>query len=792
MKFSKNWLTEILKFDIDTAKLAEQLTMLGLEVAAVKPAAPHFTGVVIGEVIETKPHPNADKLTLCKVDVGSNELLEIVCGASNVRPKLKVATALIDAVLPDNFKIKKAKLRGVESSGMLCSATELGLPQTGPGILELPSDAPVGVDIREYLLLNDEIIEIELTANRGDCLSVYGIAREVSAVNGRQFISPAAPKFELSSDVFPVEIQAEDRCPYYAGRIIRGINNQLVTPVWMQERLKRSDLRPINFIVDVTNYVMLELGQPLHAFDLSKLDKQIVVRRARVGESLELLDGKKVDLDQETLVIADNNKVLALAGIMGGNATGVLGDTQDIFLESAFFAPEKVALARRKFNLQTDSSYRFERGVDYNLQLRALDRATELILELSKNSRPGPIVEVKSSQYFPKPVKIGLNLNKISDILGVTFDTQAIHQVLQFLNISLEQGACGYVATIPSYRFDLKIEEDLAEEVARVCGYHLIPEKPIIAELKDNSNSASKFERKRLYFLMEDLGYREVINYSFVDDKLQQLVSGGRPCLSLVNPISADMSVMRSTLWPGLIKTLQHNLKRQKERARFFEIGLRFLPEGGGLKQELSLAGLVYGDLCQKQWGIKQKNGTDFFDLKNDLNSILQLFAPGMIEYKPCLHSALHPKRSAEIKFGNVSLGVLGEIHPFVRQELEINNEFLLFKINLNNLINKLGVEFKEFSFFPKAERDISIVVDKEITWDQIRQKIVDISQELLQNIYLFDVYYSENIGLDKRSMAIRLVFQSAQRTLVDSEIDSLVNNIIFGLEQTFHANLRG
>ncbi|MBU0744339.1 MAG: phenylalanine--tRNA ligase subunit beta [Gammaproteobacteria bacterium] len=792
MKFNKLWLKEIIDIDIDTVKLAEQLTMAGLEVDSIEPVAPNFYGVVVGEVLEVTPHPNADKLTVCKVNIGATENLDIVCGALNVREKIKVPVAVVGAELPNDFKIKKAKLRGVDSFGMLCSAVELGLAENSDGLLELPSDALVGVDIRKYLKLDDELVEIELTANRGDCLSILGIAREVAAINHIHLAPIKSQSFQVNnSDVFPITITADDGCPHYCGRIIRGVNNNLDTPIWIKEKLRRLGESSISFVVDITNYVMLELGQPLHAFDLSKLDGGIDVRYARKGEKLELLDGTNIELDDASLVIADKNKPVALAGVMGGNNSGMDKETQDIFLESAFFVPKKVTIQSRRFNIHTDSSYRYERGVDYNLQLKALEYATALIIEIA-GGEAGAVSEIVSKEHFPESIEILLLRDSIKKILGISIEDKDTNDILLSLGLKPETVADGWMVKVPSWRFDLKIEEDLVEEVARIYGYHRIPEQKIVAELGVDGSAIARIDRRRLYALMEDLGYNEAITYSFIDEKTQALFGNGDLPLPLVNPISSELSVMRTTLWPGLIKVLQYNLKRQKQRARLFEIGLRFLQKDGVVEQNSVIAGVLCGDLYPQQWGMRQKEPADFFDLKNDVEAILKLYSYDNVEFVPKSHQALHPKRSAQIKVQGKPIGFIGELHPLLRQQLNLNEKTSLFEIDLSFLINELKRYAGAPSRFPKVQRDIAIAISKEIPWSQIKQKIVDISGELLQNVYLFDVYCNENIGLDKHSMAIRLVFQSSHRTLVDTEVESLVGQIISVLQKTFNASLRG
>lgn len=800
MKFSKLWLNELIKADFNSEKLAEQLTMAGLEVSQVMPVAAEFHGVVIGNVLTVDRHPNADKLSLCKIDIGgAGDNLSIVCGAPNVRPQMKVPVALVGAVLPGDFKIKKSKLRGVESEGMLCSAGELGLVGEAAGIFELPNDAPIGIDIRKYLMLDDAIFEVDLTANRGDCLSIVGIAREVAAINRipvtqlKSYPEKLLNDSKNANNFFPITITAQDACPHYCGLVVRGINNRIDTPILIKERLQRLGIRSINLVVDITNYVMLELGQPLHAFDLKKMQYGINVRYAKQGETITLLDGRILELDNKTLVIADLDQPVALAGVMGGDKTGVSQDTVDIFLESAFFVPEKIVGVVQRYNLQTDSSHRYVRGVDYNLQLQALNYAASLIEEIAGGNF-GAVTEIVAEEYLPKSSPIILRRQAIKNILGSQISDKEVADILSHLGMKVAGNADGWLVVSPSWRFDIKIEEDLVEEIARVHGYHFVPEEKIIANIGVNSGKKTSYlDRNRLCTLLEDLGYHEVITFSFIDAKLQELFDSDHQALQLVNPISAELSVMRTTLLPGLVNAVKYNSKRQQQRARFFEVGLRFLQkESGAVDQELAIAGIIFGNLYPEQWGLKQQHG-NFFDLKNDVERILKIFvANNAIEYIAKSNSAFHPTKTAQICVAGVPIGYLGELHPMIKQKLELPKETCIFEIGLSGIINESKDVFKMFSRFPKVQRDIAIVVDKNVPWAQIRQKIVDISKELLQNITLFDVYCSENIGLNKRSMAIRLIFQSVSRTLVDAEVESLVDHIVLGLKQTFDASLRG
>ena len=785
MKFSKSWLEELVDLEIDTIKLSEQLTMVGLEVAEVYPVAKNFQGVMVGEILVVKSHPNADKLTVCQVNIGAAQCLTIVCGAPNVRSQMRVAVAKVGAKLGD-LKIKKTKLRGVDSQGMMCSAVELGLGETSAGLLELPNDAPIGADLRQYLQLEDVVMKIELTPDRGDCLSLVGIAREVGAINRVARKPLIVPTISTQESSLPIVIQAEEACPHYCGRVIRAVNNQITTPIWMQERLRRSGITIINPVVDVVNYVMLETGQPLHAFALAKLTKEIQVRYAVSGETIHLLDGRELVLNSKTLVIADATKVLALAGIMGGFDSSVSSTTTDIFLESAYFVPEKLAGVARSYGLQTESSYRYERGVDYKLQLYALNRATDLLLQIV-GGKPSAAQEVLAN--IPPSLTIDLQRDNIKKLLGISIADSDVVAILSCLEMQITETQTGWRVIIPSWRFDIVIEADLLEEIARMYGYQNIPEQKVVAELLP---PLFTMDKKRIYELMVDLGYHEVITYSFTEPKLQSLLDPEQSTLPLVNPIAPELGVMRTTLWTGLVNAAKYNLSRQQQRVRFFEIGLCFLQQNDSLQQLLKLGGIVLGTVYPEQWGIKQKKAIDFFDIKHDVESILQLFgSTQMIKYIPKPHPALHPGKSTQIWLADMPIGIVGEIHPTVQQKFAWTKPAYLFEIDLSNIFNELKKTFHEFSRFPSIHRDIAIVINEDIVWQDINQKIIDISGKLLHNVELFDIYRGENIGLNKKSIAIHLVFQSVDRTLVDAEIDALVNHIIDVLQKTFAAELR-
>ena len=796
MKFSKDWLLELLGADLSSTTLIDQLDSLGLEVSSCASVAPKFSGVIVGEVVETVVHPNADRLTLCKVDVSQGALLNIVCGASNAKAKMKVAVAMVGAELPGGLKIKESKLRGVVSEGMLCSYEELGLFREGDGIIELPQDdAIIGMNVRDYLSLDDEVIEVEITANRGDCLSVLGIAREVAAANRFECPRINIPKFEVTlADSLEIIIEDSKLVPHYCGRCIHGINNEIETPLWMKSRLERSGVGSINLVVDVTNYVMLLCGQPMHAFDMAKIDQRLEVRKANSKDRLKLLDEKELILNEGDLIIADASRPLALAGVMGGIDSGISADTTDVFLESAFFDREQIVKQSQNHNSRSESSYRFERGVDYELQLKALDLATVLIVDIA-GGKIEKSKEIVFQDSLPKARIIDLGRNSVKSILGIEIDDAELVEILEHLSMEVIQFDEGWKVKIPSFRFDLEIEEDLLEELARVKGYSAIPEIEIISGLYPNELSNYRGITSPIYALMDGRGYHEAITYSFVSRDLQQLFDSQYEPLNLVNPISSDFGVMRTSLFPGLLAALRYNLLRKQTRVRLFEIGLKFIPTmavNSSLEQKLVLSGVACGPFLPTQWGVTETHSIDFFDVKNDVELILTKFLKSQeLIYQACDHSFFHPKKSAGVMWRGLELAILGNLHPAVGQRMDLKKEIYLFEINLSLLFNKIEEKFKPFSKFPAIARDIAIIVNKEIAWQKIKDKIVDISGELLQNIFPFDLYIDQNLGLKVRSLAIRMVFQSVERTLTDIEIELLLSNIVSVLRNEFGVTLR-
>ncbi len=793
MKCSLAWLREWVNPGVTTQQLADQLTMAGLEVDSITPVAGAFSGVVVGCVRQVAEHPDARKLHVCQVDTGDAQLLQIVCGAANVRPNLRVAVAKIGAQLP-GLTIKAAKLRGVDSAGMLCSASELGLADSSSGLLELPDEAPLGADLRGYLDLDDDSIEIDLTPNRGDCLSVAGIAREIGVLNRCSVQGPSTAAVAAANQhSLPVALQAPIACPHYVGRVISGINPQAHTPLWMQERLRRSGLRSLGAVVDVTNYVMLELGQPMHAFDLAKLQGGIQVRLAVAGESLTLLDGQTVTLDANTLVIADHQRPLALAGVMGGEPSSVTAQTQAVFLESAFFTPHLLAGCARRYGLQTDSAQRFERGVDPALQVRAIERATALLLSIS-GGQPGPVIEVTAPEYLPDIATIHLRAHRIERLLGLHIPAATITDMLSRLGVQLEHQQVDdhnhWQVVPPSFRFDMRHEADLIEEIARVYGYNKLPSAvaPSRIPLPSLPNHGGL---PALQAILVQRGYQEAITYSFVDAEMQHLIDPAIVPLPLANPLSADLAVMRTSLWVGLLSALRHNLNRQQPDVRLFESGLRFMPGNQDqLRQEPMLAGVITGRHSPEQWGATARP-LDFFDLKGDLEALLQHLGQPRVTFAPSSHPALHPGQTAAVLYQNQPIGVLGCLHPQLAKQLDLPAAVYLFEIALTALLQSHLPVFCPLSKYPSVRRDLALVVDAPIAVSAILESVRNQAGELLTNLQLFDIYQGKGIDSGKKSLAIGLTFQASSRNLTDTEIEAVVAEVLKGLNDAFGATLR-
>ncbi len=791
MRFSEAWLREWVSPAVDSATLADQLTMAGLEVDSVQPAAAPFSGVVVGHVLAVAQHPDADKLRVCAVDVGQDEVLQIVCGAANVAAGMRVPVALVGAVLPGDFLIKRAKLRGVESLGMICSATELGLAESSSGILPLPADAPIGRDFREYLALDDACIEVDLTPDRGDCLGVAGIAREVAAINAAPLHAPAmAPVAPACDDRFPVTVEAPSACPRYACRVVRGVDPAAETPLWMKERLRRSGIRAISPVVDVTNYVMLELGQPMHAFDLARLEDRIVVRLAQPGEKLMLLSGDELTLRDDTLVIADEAKALALAGIMGGEGSGVGADTRDVLFESAFFAPAAILGRARSYGQHTDSSHRFERGVDPQLQVTALERATALLTAIA-GGRPGPVVDVASPQYLPQVRTIHLRRHRIGRILGVTPGDAAVEGILFRLGMAVTPTEDGWDVVPPSARFDVGIEVDLIEEVGRVHGFANIPATRSTGRVQMHAPAESTFDLERARDLLIGRDYQEAVTYSFVHPATQEAIDPDRAPIPLANPISAEMSVMRTTLWAGLLGALKHNQARQQDRVRLFESGLRYVFQNNEIEQKKMLSGLVFGDAAGQQWGSSAR-AVDFYDVKADVEAVLSLTgAPQDFGFRPGEHPALHPGQSAEILRDGRLVGRVGLLHPDAERCLDVAGPVYLFEIDLEALGQGGLPRFAPLSRFPSIRRDLALVVDRDLPWAKVRDCVRRAAPAIVQDIRLFDVYTGERVEAGRKSLALGLILQDSSDTLTDQKVDAAVSGLLEALATELNARLR-
>ncbi|MCF4997403.1 phenylalanine--tRNA ligase subunit beta [Pseudomonas syringae] len=791
MKFSEQWLRGWVSPQVNRDELVARLSMAGLEVDSVTPAAGVFNGVVVGEVLSTEQHPDADKLRVCQVSNGA-ETFQVVCGAPNVRPGLKIPFAMIGAELPGDFKIKKAKLRGVESNGMLCSQAELQVGEGNDGLMELPADAPVGEDFRVYLDLEDASIEVDLTPNRGDCLSLAGLAREVGALYDAPVTRPVVASVPATHDeVRPVEVLAPSACPRYLGRVIRNVDLSKPTPLWMVERLRRADVRSIDAAVDITNYVMLELGQPLHAFDLAEINGGIRVRMAEEGEKLVLLDGQEVALRSDTLVIADHTRALAIAGVMGGEHSGVSATTRDIFLESAFFDQIAVAGKARSYGLHTDASHRYERGVDWQLAREAMERATGLLLDITGGDA-GPIIEAVNDQYLPSIAPITLRAARISQMLGMEMESTEVERLLKGLGLNIAvEGAGQWRVEVPSHRFDISLEVDLIEELARLYGYNRLPVRYPQARLAPQAKAEARSDLPELRRLLVARGYQEAITYSFIDPKQFELFSPGVEPLLLANPISNDMAAMRSSLWPGLVKSLQHNLNRQQDRVRLFESGLRFVGQLEGLKQEPMLAGVVCGSRLPEGWA-QGRDAIDFFDVKADVEAVLG-FAGALdsFTFVPGKHPALHPGQTARIEREGREVGFIGAIHPELSKSLGLDRPVFVFELVLAEVALGKMPKFHELSRFPEVRRDLALLADKDVAASAVLDVIRENAGEWLTDLRLFDVYQGKGIDPHRKSLAVGLTWQHPSRTLNDDEVNSTTQNILTSLEQRLNATLR-
>jgi len=790
MQISEAWLRELVNPSITTEELVEQLTMAGLEVDSVESAAAEFSGVVVGEVIAMEQHSNADKLRVCQVSVGAAEPLQIVCGASNVRVGLKIPAALVGAVLPGDFKIKKSKLRGELSLGMLCSEKELGLAADADGLMELFADAPVGTDIREYLALNDKIIELDLTPNRADCLSVEGVAREVAVLNKMDWAPVSVTPVEVTHEsVLEVKVDAKEACPRYLGRLIKDVNPKAETPLWMQERLRRSGHRSLGPLVDVTNYVLLELGQPLHAFDAEKLSGAITVRVGAKDEELALLNDQTIKLDGSALVIADDKQALALAGVMGGENTSVTDQTKDIFLECAFFTPITIAGKARQFGLHTDSSHRFERGVDFTLQQRAIERATQLIVEIT-GGNVGPISDVTTEEALPQRKAVNLRQQRIEKVLGISMASAEVAEIFAGLGMQVETQSEGWNITPPGCRFDIAIEADLLEEVGRIYGYNNLPNSSLLMRSELGKSEESVLPISRVEDLLVDKGYQEAITYSFVDEEIQKAVAPDDEFIRIKNPISSELSVMRTTLWCGLLNAALYNTKRQQNRVRLFETGLRFISKNNETIQQRMLSGLVLGAAFAEQWSSKSRK-VDFYDLKGDLAALFHL-SGREVQYAATKHPALHPGQAAEILDAEGAvLGVMGMLHPTLEKQLGFETPVFLFELDQTLLFKKQLPKFETLSKFPSVRRDMALIVEEKVTVAEIIACIEQCQEKVIKDILIFDIYRGEGVDNGYKSVALSLMLQDFKQTLTDSEIDAIFSKVLENLKNKLSAKLR-
>ncbi len=798
MKFSESWLRSFVNPALDSAALSHSLTMAGLEVEDMAPVAPPFTSVVVAQVLSVSKHPDADRLNVCQVDIGpmsgTGTPQQIVCGAPNVAAGLKVPCALPGAKLPGDFRIKIAKVRGIESSGMLCSAKELGLAEDASGLLILPADAPVGTDIRDYLALDDTVFEIKLTPNRADCLSLKGIAREVGAITGATAQLPQIAAVPAAvEDSRAIALKAGAACPLYCGRIIKDVNARAATPEWMRRHLERSGLRSISALVDITNYVMLELGQPLHAFDNAKLAGAIEVRMAKADERLLLLNGQEITLAPDVLLIADSEKPLALAGVMGGEESGITLDTRDLFLESAFFAPAAIAGRARRYNFASDASHRFERGVDFGATQAAIERATQLILDICGGSA-GPVEVAQNALPERSPVR--LRTARAAKVLGLPLDSARVAGILSGLALQFTQEGDEFLVTPPSWRFDMEIEEDLIEEIARLVGYDNIPAVAPQAAMQMLRQPETERPASRIRQFLADQGYQEVINFAFVDTAWEADLADKRAeneLIRLANPIASQMAVMRSTLFGGLIDNLATNLKRQQSRVRLFELGRVFARSGdpdqpvAGYRQPWHLAALAFGPALPETWAASKRN-VDFYDLKGDLEA---LFPAASLRFEKAAQPALHPGRAARILYRGADIGCLGELHPQWVQKYDLPAAPVLFEVDFSVLKAQNVPAFAEFSRFPAVTRDLAVIVGQEVQWQAILDALQTRLPPLVTGIHLFDVYTGKGIPENKKSLALRVVMQDTQRTLLDSEVDAALQYIASELENEFAAQMR-
>ena len=791
MKFSEQWLREWVNPALDTHALALRLTMAGHEVDSVEAQGIGLDGVVVGEVIEAKKHPNADRLSVCRVAIGNGDPVEVVCGAANVVTGMKSPFAPAGTKLPNGLKLKKAKIRGVQSNGMLCSAIELGLGDEAEGIIELPENATTGQALTEFLDLPDNTFDLDLTPNRGDCFSVLGIARDVSAIT-------ATPLKDVSVDVVTgtlkdqqaVELVLPEGCPRFAGRVIRNIDIGAKSPVWMTERLRRSGLRAIHPVVDITNYVMMELGQPLHAYDLDLVQGPIRPRLAKSGEKVTLLDEREIEVNTDTLVITDDSGPIGLAGIMGGLSTAVSDRTTDVFFEAAFWPPAFMAGRARQYALHTDASLRFERGVDPAGQARAVERATGLLLDIA-GGEAGPLSDHIVAAHLPKNAPLLLRKSRLKKVLGTDIDGDRVSEILTSLGFVMTDHAEGWSVEIPSYRFDVDVEDALVEEVARIFGYDEIPEITAIAETPLATAVETKVDLDLVANTLVARDYQEVITYSFVDQEINERITGTTSELVLSNPISSEMSVMRASVWPGLLAAAASNVARQQERVRIFEIGKTFHGTLKAPEEVMRVAGLAYGDAAPEQWGSAAQT-VDFFDIKADVSALLRMSgALSKFSFVAAEHPALQPGQVANIVRDDDVVGVIGRLHPDIAKTFDLDKGAILFELNTDHAFATSVPNAIEISKFPMIRRDIAVIVDDKVSAASLVAAVESTASELIRNVRIFDVYRGRGIEAGRKSVALGLILQETSRTLTDDDADAAKSAAVRKLQQEFAAVLR-
>lgn len=796
MKFSQKWVQEWLAFETSTNEMAHQLTMAGLEVDEIAPVAGDFNKVFVGKVVECSQHPNADKLSVTKVDIGADETLDIVCGAKNCRKGIKVAVATVGATLPGNFKIKKTKLRGEPSEGMLCAFSELGINNIdSEGIIELPLDATIGQDYREYLSLDDKTIEVDLTPNRSDCLSIKGIARELSVLNNNNKMKEPvfASVKDITDEAFGIDVLSAEDCPKILTRVVKNADLSVESPTWLVEKLRRSGIRSIDPIVDITNYVMLLLGQPMHAYDLNKVDDKLIVRKAKNDETLITLDEKELKLKDNTLVIADTKKVLGIAGVFGGKDSGVQKETKDILLEVAFFNPDSIKGIARQYNLHTDASHRFERGVDYNLQEKAMEYACFLINEICGGTFAA-VNSYKNSDYLPKLESILVRKEKICKLLGQDFEDTFITNTLESLGFDVEYQNNAWLVQVPSWRFDIAIEADLIEEIARIYGYDNLPVSQPNVTMKMKTYRESDVSIDDIKNILVDRGYNEVITYSFVDPKKQELVSDSKDFMLLPNPISVEMSAMRTSLLTGLLNTVSYNHSRQQLRTKFFETGLVYIKDQkaeNNVKQNTHIGAAISGNKNIESWDNKPEL-VDFYDLKGDLESLLNCYLDSNnLNFVPADRDYLHPGQSADIYLNDTLIGFIGVIHPKVEKEFDLKSKTIYFELEYEYLKSKPVMQYTAISKFQSNKRDLCIIIPENILANEIISSISTLKISEIQNINIFDVYKGEGIPEGTKSIALNLHIQSMKETLDDTKINHYVDTVLEHLKHNFNAILR-